>query len=183
MFNPMKEPDTYITMDVPMEDPFVHVPKVFLNDPHLSWRAKGIMSYLLGKPSGWKLRVSDLQKHAKEGREAVKTALREFRELGYGALVRNRDEETKLITGSFWLLSAVPKFAKVPPLPPRKKGSKKRCLTRRKHREPRNPSDGKLGGITSRTSTKKDLRSNERELTLAEKIANGFDPKTGEYNF
>ena len=41
-------------------DPFSRVPKDVLALPHLSWKAKGILAYLLGKPSNWKIRQLDL---------------------------------------------------------------------------------------------------------------------------
>lgn len=64
-------------------DPFARVSKTILDDDRLSWRAKGIAAYLVGKPDGWKLRVTDLVKHGTDGKHAIRAALNELREFGY----------------------------------------------------------------------------------------------------
>jgi hypothetical protein len=74
------------------DDPFARVPKDLLNDPSISWRSKGVISYLIGKPKGWKMRVSDIQKHGTEGRDAIRAALNELRSAGYAELVRVREK-------------------------------------------------------------------------------------------
>lgn len=73
-------------------DPFSRVPKDLLNDPSISWRAKGILAYLIGKPKDWKMRVTDIQKHGREGEDAIRSALMELREAGYAELVRIREK-------------------------------------------------------------------------------------------
>lgn len=72
------------------EDPFARVTKSMLDDPRLSWRAKGIMAYLLGKPPEWKMRVADLTNHAPEGETATRRALNELRAFGYASLSQSR---------------------------------------------------------------------------------------------
>lgn len=69
------------------DDPFARVPKDVLNDENLSWRAKGIFSYIIGKPAGWTILVQDIWKKGKEGRDAVRNALQELRREGYADLV------------------------------------------------------------------------------------------------
>jgi hypothetical protein len=64
-------------------DPFARVTKALLNDPNLSWQAKGIMAYLIGKPKNWKLRVKDLANRAKNGETSIRSALKELRTQGY----------------------------------------------------------------------------------------------------
>lgn len=73
-------------------DPF------FLSDERLSWKAKGILGYLLSKPSNWKVFVSDLVKRAKDGRDAVYSALKELEAAGYVERRQARDEFER-ITG------------------------------------------------------------------------------------
>jgi hypothetical protein len=65
------------------EDPFARVPKIMLSDARLSWKAKGILSYLLGKPDNWEVRTTDLVNHSPDGITVVYTALKELRKLGY----------------------------------------------------------------------------------------------------
>jgi len=63
--------------------PFTMVPNQSLEDTGLSWKAKGILIYLLGKPPNWKVRVNDIVNHARDGEEAVRSGLMELRMNGY----------------------------------------------------------------------------------------------------
>jgi len=72
-------------------DPF------FLSDERLSWKAKGLLGYLLSKPSNWRVYVSDLVKRSKDGRDAVYSALKELEAAGY--IDRKQTRENGKITG------------------------------------------------------------------------------------
>ncbi len=89
--------DQNIILMARRDDPFARVTKSMLNDAHLSWRAKGILSYLLGKPAGWKMRVTDLVRHSTDGERAVRAALAELREHGYADLSQLRDNQGKIL--------------------------------------------------------------------------------------
>lgn len=54
-----------------------------LNDSRLSFRARGVLAYLLSKPDGWRVRRESIAAEGKEGREAIRRALLELREAGY----------------------------------------------------------------------------------------------------
>lgn len=71
----------------------------FLSDERLSWKAKGLLGYLLSKPSNWRVYVSDLVKRSKDGKDAVYSALRELEAAGYIERRQTRDPETQRITG------------------------------------------------------------------------------------
>lgn len=58
-------------------------PNQFLNNANLSWRAKGILTYLLSKPDDWVVQVQDIINHAKEAKTAARSALAELLEHGY----------------------------------------------------------------------------------------------------
>ena len=75
-------PNRYATMD-----------KRFLEDDRLSFKAKGILAYLLSKPNNWKVVVWDLVKHCKDGKSAVYAGLKELREAGYYEKKPIRNEE------------------------------------------------------------------------------------------
>lgn len=64
-------------------DPFARVPKDLLSDKRLSWKAKGLLSYLLSKPNDWIVQVRDVINQSTDGRDAVKAAFRELRDAGY----------------------------------------------------------------------------------------------------
>ena len=76
-------PTTTIILTLGKKTPFARVKKELLDDPHISFTAKGIMAYLLGKPDDWKLRVTDLINHSSQGKHAIRAALAELRKTGY----------------------------------------------------------------------------------------------------
>ncbi len=59
-------------------NPYVIMDKRFLSDTNLSWKAKGILAYLLSKPDDWIIRESDIVAHARDGRDAIRAGLREL---------------------------------------------------------------------------------------------------------
>ncbi|GGG08523.1 helix-turn-helix domain-containing protein [Paenibacillus aceti] len=71
----------------------------FLSDERLSWKAKGLLGYLLSKPSDWRVYVSDLVKRSKDGKDAVYSAIKELEAAGYIERRQTRDPDTKRITG------------------------------------------------------------------------------------
>ena len=75
---------------------FVQMHKGFLEDPNLSYKAKGILAYLLTKPDGWIVRVTDLMKHGKDGREAIYNGLKELQAHGYYQKSQVRDERGRI---------------------------------------------------------------------------------------
>lgn len=65
------------------ENPYVMIDKYGLNDERLSWKAKGLLAYLLSKPDDWQVYETDLIKRATDGRDSVRTGLRELEKFGY----------------------------------------------------------------------------------------------------
>ena len=65
------------------ENPYVMIDKYGLNDERLSWKAKGLLAYLLSKPDDWQVYERDLIKRATDGRDAVRSTLRELESFGY----------------------------------------------------------------------------------------------------
>jgi hypothetical protein len=65
------------------ENPFVQIDKNVFEDTNISWKAKGMLGYLLSKPEGWKVYVTDLKKRSKDGRDAVSSGLKELETAGY----------------------------------------------------------------------------------------------------
>ena len=76
---------------------YVILDKTFLEDDGLTWKAKGILTYLLSRPDGWEVRVSDLVKRSPDGKTSVYSALKELKEAGYYQKVPVRDEKSRII--------------------------------------------------------------------------------------
>ena len=76
---------------------FAIISTAILENESLSWRAKGIFSYLISRPDGWTIRVQDLINRSTEGRDAVKSALKELRAAGYASLLQSRNDKGHII--------------------------------------------------------------------------------------
>jgi hypothetical protein len=95
-------------------DPFARVPKALLADDRLSWRAKGVIAYLLGKTADWKIRITDIVNQSTDGKDSVRSAIEELKSAGYA-----KSECVKSDIGQFteWRLhvSDRPIFSNVSP--------------------------------------------------------------------
>jgi len=72
---------------------FVVIDKRPLNNAKLSWKAKGLLSYLLSKPPDWTIYLSDLKKRAKDGRDSTSAGLKELTKAGHLTKNKLRDEK------------------------------------------------------------------------------------------
>jgi len=61
-------------------------------DPKLSFKATGVLIYILSKPDHWNTSTVQLAKVKKEGLDAIRTALTELRHAGYVRTRRYQDE-------------------------------------------------------------------------------------------
>lgn len=75
---------------------FTMLHNAVIRDPRISWRARGILLFLLSQPEGYRVRSEQLAEMSKEGRDAVRTALKELEDVTY--LVRIK---TKRDNGTF----------------------------------------------------------------------------------
>lgn len=64
-------------------NPYVMISNELIQDSELSFRAKGIMAYILSRPDCWQVTIRDLMKHGKEGRDAIYKGLKELVQYGY----------------------------------------------------------------------------------------------------
>lgn len=75
------------------ENPYVMLNKFFLNDQRLSFKAKGLLAYLLSKPNDWVVMEKELVKASKDSRDSVRSGIKELIETGY--IVRDQSRGTK----------------------------------------------------------------------------------------
>lgn len=78
---------------------WVTLPNSTVNDERLSFRARGVLAYLVGRPPGWRFSAERIAKCSpSEGREAILTALRELEQLGYVRRSRLRGSDGRVQT-------------------------------------------------------------------------------------
>ncbi|MFC9786397.1 replication protein [Rhodococcus sp. NPDC127528] len=75
-------------------DRFTILSNAVLNDARLSFRARGVLMWLLSKPADWRTRSEAIADQSPtEGRDAIRTAMRELEGLGY--LVREKVQDDR----------------------------------------------------------------------------------------
>lgn len=82
-------------------NPYVMLNKTCLCDEKLSWKAKGLHSYLLSLPDDWKIYIEDLKNRSKDGRDSTTTAINELIALGYIKRTPSKDEKTGKFKGGY----------------------------------------------------------------------------------
>ncbi|MEB7782262.1 DnaD domain protein [Mammaliicoccus sciuri] len=75
---------------------FVTVHKEFIHDDTISWKAKGILLYLLSRPDDWQVYETELVKHTSDGLSSLKSGIKELEEIGYIRRTRKRDDKGRL---------------------------------------------------------------------------------------
>ena len=76
---------------------FTTIDRAALNDKRLSFRARGILSWLLDKPDNWDVRSEAIADEGTEGRDAIRTALNELESYRYVRRLRRQ------VPGGQWI--------------------------------------------------------------------------------
>ena len=76
---------------VKKKDNFTTVHNNLILDEKLSWKAKGLLIYMLSRPIGWKYKSAEIAKNSTDGRDSVRNGLKELVENGYISRQKNSD--------------------------------------------------------------------------------------------
>lgn len=88
-------------------NPYVMMDKRPLENPSLSWKAKGLLAYLLSRPDDWEIWIEDLIRRSTDGDSSVRAALKELvlaRHLHY----EGRQREKGQVKRAVWELHEIP---------------------------------------------------------------------------
>lgn len=77
-----------------------------IEDDRLSWKARGVFMYLWAQSSEWDFYETEVMKHATDGRDSLRTALKELEKFGY--LKRSRKRIKGVLDKPDWTLSDTP---------------------------------------------------------------------------
>lgn len=86
-----------------------------LRDERLSFKARGLLAFILSQEPGYRISAEELAGEGPDGRDAIRSALREMEAAGYLVRQRRRIGEGRIVTDS--VLYEVPPNAENPPLP------------------------------------------------------------------
>ncbi|OAD21602.1 Phage replication protein, partial [Candidatus Thiomargarita nelsonii] len=75
---------------------FVQIDNRSFENQGLSWKAKGILGYLLSRPDNWIIQLSQLIAQSTDGQAAVQTALKELEGEGYLKRQRIKNEKGQI---------------------------------------------------------------------------------------
>ena len=66
-----------------------------MGNENLSWKAKGILCYLLSLPEDWDVHWTEVAKHATDGKTSLRSGVDELKEAGYIKHEKKQDEKGK----------------------------------------------------------------------------------------
>ncbi|EJR53675.1 hypothetical protein IIO_05932, partial [Bacillus cereus VD115] len=69
-----------------------------LRDERLSWKAKGILAYILTLPDDWVFYREELATHSKDGIDSLKSGMKELKEYGYVKRAPIRNDKNKIVS-------------------------------------------------------------------------------------
>jgi hypothetical protein len=89
------------------KDPFARIDNKTLQDKRLSWKATGLLAYLLSLPPDWHITLQHLCNAKSDGLHATQSALKELERHAHAKFERPKDRRG-LFTGSVWRVSERP---------------------------------------------------------------------------
>ena len=75
---------------------YVILNKEALENANLSWKAKGLLAYLLSLPDNWQIYIEELSSHSRDGIDSTASAIKELINNGYITRDRVRNEKGQL---------------------------------------------------------------------------------------
>ena len=81
-----------------LERDFTILPNRALRDPYISYRARGVLAYVLSMPDNWRTSAETLARQGAEGRDALRAAINELIVAGYARRVKSQDERGRFTT-------------------------------------------------------------------------------------
>ena len=64
-----------------------------IRDSNLSWKAKGVHTYLMSLPDDWKIHISEIVNHSCDGKAALYSAIQMLEHYGDIKKIRNRRKD------------------------------------------------------------------------------------------
>lgn len=92
---------------------FTVVNNDYLQDKRLSWKAKGIITYVMSLPADWKININDLVNRSEDGRNSLTTGINELVEFGYCRKQRVKGDGGRFV-GYRYEISDKAEFAETP---------------------------------------------------------------------
>ncbi len=130
-------------------------------DNRLSYKAKGIWLYAFSRPDDWTFIIEDLINQSTDGRDSVRTGLKELENAGYLTRSRLRDEKGQL-SDAEWIFFELPQKEELKESLPKTENPTQDNLTQENHPLPntellRSKENNNSGGCSFEEKEKRDL--------------------------
>ena len=90
------------------DNPYVVLSRDCVDDPRLSWKARGLLHWMLGRPEDWNFNTKDVSNRShKDGKDSVSSGLKELIEFGYVEVVRERNSAGQF-KRTYWYVDEYP---------------------------------------------------------------------------
>ncbi len=89
-FSPLAHMTELIQIKIHKNASYTTIGLRVVEDPGLSWKAKGLHLYLYSRPSGWKIRYGDLIRRSRDGKSSIQAAVEELKRHGYLRISQRR---------------------------------------------------------------------------------------------
>jgi len=113
---------------------FTTIDNKVIRDDKLSWKARGIFAYLWSQSDDWNFYETEIVKHSVDGRNSLRTGLKELEKFGYLKRKRIRNDKGQ-VGESEWMLSENPMFD-VPMYKNPTQGNRTLRTTNQKNKQP-----------------------------------------------
>lgn len=92
------------TIRVEKDTNFSVLSNVPIRDIRLSWKARGLLLFMLSLPDAWDYSVTGLESLAPDGRDSIRAALKELEKYGYLTRTRRRGERGRFAQADYVLV-------------------------------------------------------------------------------
>lgn len=83
------------------DDHYTQIPNAWVRDPRISFKARGVLTLIMSHRSGWSISVQSLARENQEGKDSIRSAIRELEEVGY--LKRSQVNENGRFGEAIWV--------------------------------------------------------------------------------
>jgi hypothetical protein len=107
----MKRENNLIVWRTKHKENFKVIDLTCFQDKNLSWKAKGIFSYLISRPDGWEINMSDLRDRSIDGVDSIYSGLDELLDHKYVFRITKKNEKSQIVKRGYFV-TEIPKTIK-----------------------------------------------------------------------
>jgi len=87
------------------DKPYTRIDNDAIRNKNLSWKARGLLTYLLSHSEGYQVRIDNLHIFSKDGHESTLSGIKELKRAGHMYFVKKQDPQTKQWLAGYWVIS------------------------------------------------------------------------------